>query len=205
MRTIPWASQGCARWTRSWHPEDGTHRHGIKQRVPLLRSRRSRDSVSGGSPDVRGRTDTHRRMRGAGDVASQVTEHGSRRIPETPIVVDQRRRTTAILAVRDGRNRRFAGCTSFSFGPEHHCGHTERICEKCQQGLMIRLGNRQARCESPSCLHEVPLCRCTVPRPMVERRNRRLGELFWGCQRYETGRSCGTTKRMDRHTEHRVL
>ena len=40
--------------------------------------------------------------------------------------------------------------------------HAERTCEKCGQGLMIRLGNGRARCQNPQCRHEAPLCRCTV-------------------------------------------
>ena len=60
-------------------------------------------------------------------------------------------RTTAVLAVHEGRRGRFAGCTSFRSGPDHHCGHTERVCERCEQGLMIRLGNGRARCQNPQC------------------------------------------------------
>ena len=115
-----------------------------------------------------------------------------------------RGRTTAVLAVRDGLNGRFAGCTSFSSRPDHHCGHTERVCEKCRQGLMIRLGNGRAKCQNPGCGREVPLCPCAVPRPMVERRNRRTRELFWGRQRYGMEGSCSTTKQMDRPNEHRA-
>ena len=120
-------------------------------------------------------------------------------VPMRPLVpcpaCQGRGRTTAVLALRDRSSGRFAGCTSFSSGPEHHCGHTERVCEKCQQGLMIRLGNERARCQNASCMCESPLCQCTVPRPMVERRNRRTGEPFWGCQRYGMESSCGVTKR----------
>ena len=108
-----------------------------------------------------------------------------------------RGRTSAVLAVRDGPHGRFAGCTSFSAGPEHHCGHRERVCEKCEEGLMIRLGNGRALCQNTECRHEAPLCRCTVPRPMVERRHGRTGEQFWGCQRYGRDGSCTATRRWE--------
>ena len=102
--------------------------------------------------------------------------------------------TSAVLAVRAGRNGNFAGCTSFRAGPDNHCGHIERVCDRCRQGLMIRLGNGRARCQAPDCGRLVPLCRCTVPRPMVERRNRTTGEPFWGCQRYGLEESCKFTR-----------
>ena len=106
-------------------------------------------------------------------------------------------RTAAVLIVREGARGRFAGCTSLLSGPDHHCGHTERACERCGQGLMIRLGNGRARCQSPQCLHEAPVCRCTTPRPMVERQHGETGERFWGCQRYGRDGSCAATKRWD--------
>ena len=118
--------------------------------------------------------------------------------PHVPCpVCTPRGRTAAVLAVREGRHGRFAGCTSFGAGPDHHCGHRERVCERCEQGLMIRLGNERARCQNPECRHEAPLCRCTVPRPMVERRHGRTGHRFWGCQRYGMDGSCAVTKRWD--------
>ena len=118
--------------------------------------------------------------------------------PHVPCpVCSPRGRTTAVLAVRDGRHGRFAGCTSFSAGADHHCGHRERVCETCGEGLMIRLGNGRARCQSPECRHEAPLCRCTVPRPMVQRRHGRTGQRFWGCQRYGMDGSCATTRRWE--------
>ena len=118
--------------------------------------------------------------------------------PHVPCpVCTPRGRTTAVLAVREGRHGRFAGCTSFSAGPDHHCGHRERVCERCGEGLMIRLGNGRARCQNPECRHEAPLCRCTVPRPMVERRQGRTGQQFWGCQRYGMEGSCATTRRWE--------
>ena len=118
--------------------------------------------------------------------------------PHVPCpVCTPRGRTAAVLAVRDGRHGRFAGCTSFAAGPDHHCGHRERVCERCEQGLMIRLGNGRARCQSPACRHEAPLCRCTVPRPMMERRHGKTGQRFWGCQRYGMDGSCGSTRRWE--------
>ena len=99
--------------------------------------------------------------------------------PHVPCpVCSPRGRTTAVLAMREGRHGRFAGCTSFAAGPDHHCGHRERVCERCRQGLMIRMGNERARCQNPQCRHEAPLCRCTVARPMVVRRHGRTGQRF---------------------------
>ena len=118
--------------------------------------------------------------------------------PHVPCpVCTPRGRTTAVLAIREGRQGRFAGCTSFSSRPDYHCGHTERVCEKCTEGLLIRLGNGRARCQNPECRHEAPLCRCTVPRPMVERRHGRTGQPFWGCQRYGMEESCAMTRRWE--------
>ena len=110
--------------------------------------------------------------------------------------------TTAVLAMRDGRNGQFAGCTSYGLGLDHHCGHTERLCDCCREGLMIRLGDGRARCQAPDCGRLVPLCRCAVPRPMVERRNRKTGEPFWGCQHYGLERSCEATRPMDESAMH---
>ena len=71
--------------------------------------------------------------------------------PHVPCpVCTPRGRTTAGLAVREGQRGRFASCTSFGAGPDHHCGHTERVCENCEQGLMIRMGNGRARCQNPT-------------------------------------------------------
>lgn len=106
----------------------------------------------------------------------------------------RRESAEAVLAVREGRNGPFAGCTSFSAGLDHHCGHTERVCERCDEGLMVRLGNGQAQCQNAACAHKAPLCRCTVPRPMVVRRQRKTGERFWGCQRFGLQDSCAATK-----------
>ena len=116
--------------------------------------------------------------------------------PHVPCpVCEPRGRNSEVLAVHEGRRGRFAGCTSFRSGPDHHCGHTERVCERCEEGLMIRLESGRARCQNPQCQHEAPLCRCTVPHPMMERRNSKTGEQFWGCQRYGTDGSCAATKR----------
>ena len=62
-------------------------------------------------------------------------------------VCKPRGRTAAVLAVHEGRRGRFVGCTNFRSGHDHHCGDTERVCERYEQGLMIRLGNGRARCQ----------------------------------------------------------
>ena len=117
--------------------------------------------------------------------------------PHVPCPVCSRiGRTGSVLAKRTSRNGSFAGCTSFSAGEEYRCGHTERLCGRCADGLMVRLGNGRARCQRPNCAYEVPLCKCTVPRPMVERRNSATGSRFWGCQMYPKSESCRATRRM---------
>ena len=105
-----------------------------------------------------------------------------------------RGRNNAVLAVRSGRHGRFAGCTSYNAGPDHSCGYRERICEDCMEGLMARVGNDWAKCQVRNCGMEAPLCKCTVPRPMVQRRNRQTGQPFWGCQRYGSGEGCVSTR-----------
>ena len=104
-------------------------------------------------------------------------------------------RNGAVLAVRSGRHGRFAGCTSYSAGPDHSCGYRERVCEDCMEGLMARVGNDWAKCQVRNCGMEAPLCKCRVPRPMVQRRNRQTGLPFWGCQRYGSSDGCTSTTR----------
>ena len=113
-------------------------------------------------------------------------------------------RNTAVLAIRNGRHGRFAGCTSYSAGPNHYCGYQERICEGCKEGLMAHLGNGWARCQVRNCGNEVPLCECTVPKPMVQRRNLKTGRPFWGCQRYGSGEGCRSTRRWDGEGNNRL-
>ena len=115
-----------------------------------------------------------------------------------------REKNIAVLAIRSGRHGRFAGCTSYSAGPDHYCGYQERICEGCNEGLMAHLGNGWARCQVRSCGNEVPLCECTVPKPMVQRRNLKTGRPFWGCQRYGSGEGCRSTRRWDGEGNNRL-
>ena len=91
----------------------------------------------------------------------------------------------------------YAVSCGYGSGQDNRCGHTERVCDECQQGLMIRIGDGRAKCQAPHCLRVVPVCRCTVPTPMVERSNRKTSELFWGCQRYGSDGSCEATRRMN--------
>lgn len=101
---------------------------------------------------------------------------------------------TAVLTLRSGPNGPFASCTSYVAGDEHYCGHTERACETCGSGLMARNGDGRASCSNPGCGHVVPLCRCSPPRPMTLRRNKKTREPFWGCQSYGTEGSCKKTR-----------
>ena len=121
--------------------------------------------------------------------------------PMRPLVpcpaCERKGNTTAVLALRNGRGGPFAGCTSYGSGQHHRCGHTERVCDECHQGLMIRIGDGRAKCQTPHCQRMVPVCRCAVPTPMVERSNRKTGEPFWGCQRYGHDGSCEATRRMN--------
>ena len=83
--------------------------------------------------------------------------------PLVPCPACQRKgNTTAVLTLHDGRGGPFAGCTSYGSGHDNRCGHTERVCDECQQGLMIRIGDGRAKCQAPHCLRVVPVCRCTV-------------------------------------------
>ncbi len=106
----------------------------------------------------------------------------------------RRGREGPVLAVRMGSNGSFAGCTSFSAAEAYRCGHTERLCDDCEDGLMIRLGNGFAKCQAPNCTRVAPLCRCSVQKPMVKRTNSSSGESFWGCQVFPRG--CRLTRSM---------
>ena len=105
-------------------------------------------------------------------------------------------KSAAVLTVREGPSGRFASCTSFGSGPDHACGFSERVCDACNERLMVRLGNGRARCDTPGCGWEAPLCRCDVPRPMAVRQNGTTGERFWGCQRFGMEGSCKATRRL---------
>ncbi len=106
----------------------------------------------------------------------------------------KRGRSEMLLVMKDGRYGQFAGCTSFSMGPEYHCGYIENVCDSCEAGLMERVSGGYARCQNPRCERKVPLCRCIVPMPMAERRNKKTGMPFWGCQRFGYEGACRHTQ-----------
>ena len=104
-------------------------------------------------------------------------------------------RSTMALALRSGPTGDFVACTSYAWGEAHRCGHTERRCEACGDGIMAREAppRRNAKCQNPKCGQEVPTCRCEVPKPMVLRTNRKTGSTFYGCQSYGNETSCRFT------------
>lgn len=98
-----------------------------------------------------------------------------------------------ILVAREGATGGFVGCTSFSGAKP--CGHTERRCQACGDGIMSRRpGTRSAKCLEPECDAAAPTCRCTPPRPMWLRTQRASGLPFWGCQRFGRPESCNATR-----------
>lgn len=101
-----------------------------------------------------------------------------------------------ILTVREGPHGNFASCTSFDYGRDRFCGHKERICAICNEGLMVRRDDSWAERQIRQCTYKAPLCNCDVPRPMVKRKNRRKRKFFWGCQNFSRSsgnQSCGIT------------
>ena len=104
-------------------------------------------------------------------------------------------RTTMALAQRSGPTGGFVGCTSYSWGVEHHCGYTERHCQACREGIMARQATPPdtAKCQNPRCGRTVPLCHCAVPKPMLVRTNRANGSTFYGCQNYPKEGCCNHT------------
>ena len=106
-----------------------------------------------------------------------------------------RGRTTMALAQRSGPTGGFVGCTSYTWGIEHHCGYTERRCQTCGEGIMARQSTPAdtAKCQNPRCARVVPLCRCDVPKPMLVRTNRSNGSTFYGCQNYPKEGCCNHT------------
>ena len=116
--------------------------------------------------------------------------------PTEPCPVCARQgRSTMALALRSGPKGDFVACTSYAWGDTHRCGHTERRCEACGDGIMARQPppQRNAKCQNPKCGHEVPMCRCDVPKPMELRTNHKNGSTFYGCQSYPKEHSCRLT------------
>ena len=99
------------------------------------------------------------------------------------------------LVLRNGSNGPFVGCTSY--GRTSHCGHTERACENCGNGIMVRDGRGLSRCHDRRCGWEVPLCGCRVPKPMKIKPRRAGGRRFLGCQDYGPAGGCGATENLD--------
>lgn len=116
--------------------------------------------------------------------------------PTEPCPVCARQgRSTMALALRSGPKGNFVACTSYAWGATHRCGHTERRCEACGDGIMARQPppQRNAKCQNPKCGREVPMCRCDVPKPMVLRTNHKTGSTFYGCQSCGSETSCRFT------------
>ena len=110
------------------------------------------------------------------------------------------------LVLRNGSDGLFVSCTSYGRRQTSYCGHTERTCEKCGNGIMVRDRHGLSRCHDRRCGWEVPLCGCRVPKPMSIKPNRVDDELFLGCQDYGRARGCGKTEILawrERPTERR--
>ena len=93
------------------------------------------------------------------------------------------------LVLRNGRDGLFVGCTSYG-QRQTSCGHTERACEKCGNGIMVRDRHGLSRCHDRRCGWEVPLCGCRVPKPMEVKSRHVDGQRFLGCQDYGPPGGC---------------
>ena len=109
------------------------------------------------------------------------------------------------LVLRNGRNGLFVGCTSYG-QRQTSCGHTERTCEKCGNGIMVRDRHGLSRCHDRRCGWEAPLCGCRVPKPMKVKSRHVDGQRFLGCQDYGPSGGCSETEILawrERPTERR--
>ena len=109
------------------------------------------------------------------------------------------------LVLRNGRNGLFVGCTSYG-QRQTSCGHTERACEKCGNGIMVRDRHGLSRCHDRRCGWEAPLCGCRVPKPMKVKPRHVDGQRFLGCQDYGPSGGCSETEILawrERPTERR--
>ena len=118
--------------------------------------------------------------------------------PSEPCPACKRRGTQReTLVLRSGRNGLFVSCTSYGERQTNYCGHTERTCEKCDNGIMVRDPHGLSRCHDRRCGWEVPLCGCQVPKPMWVKRNRAEDKQFLGCQDYGPSKGCRATESLD--------
>ena len=99
------------------------------------------------------------------------------------------------LVLRNGSNGLFfVSCTSYGRRKTSYCGHTERPCEKCGNGIMVRDRHGLSRCHDRRCGWEVPLCGCGVPKPMRVKSRHVDGQRFLGCQDYGPSGGCRETE-----------
>ena len=104
---------------------------------------------------------------------------------------------TLVFKERLSDSDRPVSCTSFRGlnAKERFCGHRERACDRCEKGIMVRDSQGLSRCHNRRCGWEVPLCGCTVPKPMKVWTRRRDGHQFLGCQDYRRdSRGCRATE-----------
>ena len=94
------------------------------------------------------------------------------------------------------RKRHFAGCSKWNPADDETCSYTQPGCETCS-GMLQRAPDQQ-NFKCGDCSELVPACRCTPPRPMVVRRQRRTNLRFWGCWLYGRAESCRWTISIDR-------
>ena len=112
--------------------------------------------------------------------------------PGTPCPACQSRPRPGTLHRAHGSRGPYIACTNNERTGPHRCSHNERRCAQCGHGLMHRIGNGWARCDSGRC-RDAPVCRCTIPLPMVPRTHPATGRRFWGCQSYGHDQSCRST------------
>ena len=118
--------------------------------------------------------------------------------PSEPCPACKRRGThRETLVLRSGSNGLFVSCTSYEGRQTNYCGHAERTCEKCGNGIMVRDPHGLSRCHDRRCGWEVPLCGCQVPKPMKAKRNRVDDGRFLGCQDYGPSKGCKATEILD--------
>ncbi len=82
------------------------------------------------------------------------------------------------LRLRTASGKTFVGCSNYPY-----CDHTERVCPKCRQGILHRVGLSR-HCSEPSCGHEVVSCPRCETGWLVERRRKDGSGRFLGCSSY---------------------
>ena len=97
----------------------------------------------------------------------------------------------AKLVAREGRTGNwFVGCTSFGYEGSAPCGHRERCCWLCGEGVMRR-DETKCVCTREECRAEIEFCGCDPAKPLGLVRPK-VGTPFFACQ---NGREDGCGRR----------